>query len=474
MNGKRVQGRRVSEQARPGRRFPAALVVGLAAVAVAAASLSVQEKAEEAAQATPEAPRTRPLTSLSVLCPAAVPDSTALVVGSGAPEAEADGSGEVTRRNASASDIATVDLDAGSVATVDDADDPVMVTGTGDLAPGLFGARFGATDTPAAGECLAPSSERWFAGVGAGGPHTSHLLLANPDTGPAVADVTLWNSAGEVVEVESRGLTIPGEKSSLLDLAELSPNRDELTVRVTVSRGRVAATMSDSYAPVGEDPVDDWLPATAAPATQQIIPGLPRTMKEPTLTVANPGEDAGRVTIKVVGGSSTFSPQGLEEIRVPAGESVTAEIPESVVALLKEEDAGLRLESSVPITGSLRALVVGDLVHLPAAEPSTDTAAALPGGSNSTVVLSAQQQAGRVTLRFLGATDTSDKQVKVRLKPTTSTAVPVPDGASAVVVSGSKAHVGAVRTVTADGASSLPLRPLQLEQLIPSVRPEWP
>lgn len=469
MTGKRVQGRRVAD--RPAKRAGVRplLLVGLVAVLVSVGALALQKPANDPSDVPDDAAATRDLTRLDLLCPAGVPGGPQLVLGSGSP---APGSGAVSLRDASSDKSGDVDLAPGTAEPVPAPGKPVVVTGTGAMAPGLFGARFGGAERPAAGECSAPTGEQWFVGVGAGGVHQSQLVLANPDTGPAVADVSLWSPTGELIDVASRGLTIPGRKSSVLDLAELAPNRDELAVRVSVSRGRVAASMADTYTPRDGEQVSDWLPATAAPSIELVMPGLPREMTESTLVLANTGDDEGRVSLKVVGKDSTFTPADVDEIRVPAGQSVTTELPDGLVEQLAKEDTALKLTSTVPVVGSLRAVVAGDLVHVPALEPASGrSGAAVPGGPDSVVVLAAGPTAGRVKVTFPGA---DGEPVGVRLRPGTTVTVDVPTGARAVLVNGKRSYVGAVRTVTAKGASLLPLRPLMLDQLIPAVRPEWP
>lgn len=471
MSGQRSTGRRVAERhARRGGISPA-LMVAAVAILLSAGALTVQQPSDQPELAPEQNAATRPLTSANMLCPAGVTGSPAVLVGSGKAGAEpADGT--LTSRAVGKSQVQDIRVDASGIATIPDEAKAMVVTGSGARAPGLFGARFGAADRPAAGQCAQPSGERWFIGAGAGGLHESLLLLANPDTGPAVADISLWTTTGEVVDVDSRGLSIPGHDSSVLDLANLAPNRAELAVLVTVSRGRVAASMSDTYTPRGEEAVSDWLPSSAAPATSQIIAGLPHKMAEPTLSLVNPGTDAARVSLEVLGERSAFTPKGVDEIRVAAGQVTVTELPDSLVKLLAEENASLRLTSTVPVTGSLRAVVAGDLVHLPSVEEVTaDAATALPGVEGSELLLTATTVAGRVRVEFPG----EDRDpVRVRLKPGITTSVPVPASARAVVVHGSAGYAGAVRTVTAKGASLLPLEPLSYDRLIPSVRPQWP
>lgn len=472
-----MTGKRAQEASSSRRCMRSALVVGLAAVVVTAGALAFQDTPPSPEDPVVAEPSSVALTSASLVCPAPVPDGPELVVAR-APGQEAsggDGSGEVTVRRAGKDQTRPVELSSGSVARVPDAPKAMVLSGTGDAAPGLFGARFGPKARPAAGECSAPAGERWFVGVGAGGLHESRLLLANPDRGPAVADLAIWTTTGEQRVVESRGLTVPGRRSSELDLAQLVPERDDLAVQLTVTRGRLGASMQDTYTPSGADASTDWLPRTAEPATDLVIPGLPRQADENTLVLVNPGENEGRVSVEVRGASSQFAPAGLSDIRVPAGRVVSTELTDDLKQAIAKEDASLVLTSTVPVAGSLRTAFNGDLAHLPALEPHEGAAAAAVGPSGKqTLLLTAAGQSGVADLRFLGADDQGAAEQRTRLRSDQTTAVEVPAGTRAVVVDSSIAHLGALRSAVEGGVAVLPLRPLETERLIPDVRPSWP
>ncbi|MBD8868732.1 DUF5719 family protein [Nocardioides donggukensis] len=474
-------GRRVA--AGPARRFSPALVVGLAAVLIAALALAVQAPAAPPVEEPVRAPGSEPLDSLSLACPAAAEGSTApITLGSGADSSEVgDEGGGLSLRPADGGaddDPLEVDLVPRELRLVPGPEVPgaVVATGVDGLAPGLFGARFGGPSRTAAGECVVPESERWFAGAGAGGRHTSRLRLVNPDAGPAVADVTLWSTEGELTRVASRGLTVPGRDSTVIDLEEISPQRNELAMRVQVVRGRLAATVDDEYAADGGEASADWLAATAEPAESLLLPGLPRQAEEHTLTLLNPGTTEGRVSLQVVGRESTFAPAGTEEIRVPAGRVVVTDLSRPLAQALGGEDAALRVDGTVPVAAGLRSVVAGDLLHLPAVPLAAGSSAALvPPTGSRTLVLSGAPAAGRADVSFLGAGGAGEVGTKrLRLRPGVTTSVPLPREARAVLVDTEVPHAGAVRTVTGGGGSVLPLRSLVLEQLVPQVTPQWP
>lgn len=475
MTGKRIQ------EVTPRRGVAASLVAGVVAVAVTAGALAVQDTPARPDDPVKAEPSSVALTSAALLCPASVPDGPELAVGRAPGEAVSDGagtgggSGKVTVRRAAKDKSRVLKIAPDAVTGVADAPKAMVVNGTGDAAPGLFGARFGPKSQPAAGECVTPAGERWFVGVGAGGLHESRLLLANPDRGPAVADLTIWSTSGEKRLVESRGLTVPGGRSSELDLAKVVPEREELAVRLTVTRGRLGASMQDSYTPSEAESTTDWLPRTGAPDTELVIPGLTRKADENTLVLVNPGEDEGRVSLQVRGASSQFAPADLSDIRVPAGRVVTTELTKDLKQAIEKEDGSLVLSSTVPVAGSLRTVFNGDLAHLPALEARDGASSAVVGPTGKqTLLLTAAGQSGVADIRFLGAEEADAAEQQARLRNDVTTAVEVPKGSSAVVVDADISHLGSLRSAVEGGVAVLPLRQLETERLTPEVRPAWP
>ena len=249
------------------------------------------------------------LSRATVVCPSALGDS-----GVSLTSAAADARGQV---DVGLGDSTTsAELATGEVSTVAGDPGPAAVTGTDQTAPGLVAARFGEDDT-AAVACPAPAPHAWFTGVGAGAGHTSVLELVNPDSGTAVADVTVYGRSGPVDAPRLRGVSVPGGTSVRLDLAAEIPRRDELTIEVTASRGRLGATVLDRYDEVGRaEMTQDWLPSQAEPATDNLLMGLAAGAGRRTLVVANGTDSEVRADVKVVTGDSVFAPEGLREVRV--------------------------------------------------------------------------------------------------------------------------------------------------------------
>jgi hypothetical protein len=448
---------------RPG---PAVLLVAVLPLVTLVAALA-HGPAQQQGSADTQPARRAPLTQADLTCPGAREGAGELVLGS-APGSGGTGSGEATARQAGTTGTIPVRLRPGGQTTSRSPAGAALVRVTGALAPGLYGARIGAGSRPAAGECVTPAGERWFVGVGAGGDHTASLLLTNPDVGPAVADVTLWSTDGPLEEVESRGLTIPGGQRTRLDLSTLAPHRHDLAMRVAVARGRVAALVGDRYRIGGAPASADWVAPAGAPATSLVVPALPRRAGERTLVLANPGSGEARVTLEVAGRDSTFRPTGVPEIRVPAGRVVETDLTGALRDAVRAEDGALLIASNTPVVGAMRSMVAGDLVHAPALEAGSGrSVAVVPDGGVAVLALTPTTGSGVVDIAFLG----TDRTERTALELGSTRRVPVPARATAVLVRSGAPYVGAVRTVGADGAALLPLRTLQVDQLIPHVVP---
>lgn len=444
------------------RKVRPATAIGVGAPLLTLVALLVQAPADTQHDTARRPPQAQTLTSADLFCPASGKGPVRL-----ASVAE-QGAGAVTRRLPGTSRRTPVALRAGGTATVDDSK-AMLVRASDALAPGLMGARLGAPQ-PSARECAAPGGVRWFVGAGAGAAHLSTLTLANPDGGPAVADVRVWSTDGELQEIESRGLTIGGGQVSTLALESLAPNARELAVRVVVTRGRLASSMSDQFGKVGEALHTDGLAAGSVPARHQVLPGLTRTASSRVLTLVNPGASEARVTVRVAGAHSTFAPAGVAEIHVPAGRVVVTDLGAALRKLTAGEDLSLVVDATEPVAAGLRATVAGDLLQHPALQLRTGrTGSVVPRTGTSSLVLAAGDHAGTVRVRW----DDQHESV-VRIAAGTTRAIAAPKGARWVLVDATVPVAGVIRTQAKKGAALLPLRPLVTHLLVPSVRPAWP
>ncbi len=322
-------------------------------------------------------------------------------------------------------------------------------------------------------DCDRPVPERWFTGVGASAEHSSTLTLVNPDKGPAVADVTVWDGSALVDVPALRGVRVPGSGTASFDLAQVVPSRDALALRVEVSRGRLASSVVDQVDPVGRDrPVREWLPSQVAPATTSYVPGVGTAGADRTLTLANPGDSEVRVTLELVSADSEFAPSGLEEIALaPASVS---EVDLSGVLRGKKADGvqAIRVEATGPVTASLRTRISDDLAISAAGPTITDEAAvALPAGDKRLVVVGASAP-GVLTLQ---AWDEDGEAVvrerRVEIDPSTAAGIRLPGDAVLALVRLDRTEAVVSLEVSDRGLSVLPLAPLVTTSEVADVRP---
>ncbi len=345
----------------------------------------------EAAEDPPRPPEPTTLGSASVICPSGATGT--VFVGTGEESVQGDATA------LSDGEEQTVPLRSGQVSSVEDVPGPVVVTGTGDLAPGLLAARFGSRDLSAA-DCPGPRPEAWFTGVGAGASHNSVLELVNPDEGPAVADVTVYSPDGVLDVPQLRGVTVGGGDSVRLDLGSVVPRRTQLTLHLTVARGRLASSVQDEIPELGDRPQSlDWLPAQTEPATRSVLLGLAPGAGTDVLSVTNPGVDEARVTVKIMTADAVFAPEGVGDISVPPDEVRKVSLTEAVRTAIKEDAIGIEVTSSLPVTATMRSVIADDVSFPAPVQPAETPMSLLVPPGKATVVLADAQAVGVATVK---------------------------------------------------------------------------
>ncbi|HEX5862534.1 MAG TPA: DUF5719 family protein [Nocardioides sp.] len=456
-------GRRSAPGGRGGLTSTGVLAVLLPAATVGTLLL-VQPHEPVDARRPPE-PTT--LKSAAVACPSPPDGPGVAYVGT----AQADARGKVTVTTGGKK--SSVPVRPGQLTRVPGTG-PVVVEGEGDLAPGLLGGRFGDRRL-AAVDCALPAPETWFTGVGAGTSHNSVLELTNPDAGPAVADVTVLASTGEIVDSGLRGVTVPGDESVRLDLSEAVPRRTEMALRVSVSRGRLAASVLDEVPQLGSRRLtQDWLAPQPEPAERNILLGLPSGAGAQSLAVANPGEDEVRASVKILTADAAFAPEGLDELRVPPGSVQTLDLSRAVREAVQDGAIGIEVTSTGPVTAGSRAVVNDDLsLSAPVQGYGSPMSLTVPPGRAS-VLLADADGVGTATITSWNRAGRQLAEKRVELKPGTGGEVRLPAGAALVRVTPRRTSVHAALMVSGDGATVVPFHEQVTEALIPDVRPGLP
>ena len=451
----------------------------IAAVLLPLVTVAVLLTLRPTVQTLPDQPPTlTPLTTASVVCPAALEGAPEAYLSTAGPASESAGEsdggsgGPVILHDGQ--QTTTEELAPDRVTTVEQPTE-FVVTGEGALAAGLVGARFGGPDLARAA-CSATPPAVWFTAVGAGAQHSSVLELVNPDAGRAVADITVYGETSGAVDVPAlRGVSVPGRSTVRLELAELVPRADELALHVVTSRGRLGVSVLDTFDRIGSSPrTDDWLPAQLEPATDSLLMGLPGSGGQQTLVMANPGDDEVRASVKVVGEDSVFAPAGVDEIRIPPQSAQQISLDGALRSAIDDGSLGLQIESSGPVTATLRSVVDGDLSHtVPGAVLTEQTSLIVPPGKKQAVFAGATS-VGVVTVVAHSADGEELASTRTELRPGLGTTVTLPSRAVLVsVVPQNTSVVGAV-VVSGRGTVIAPLVELDRSGLVPGVRPGLP
>lgn len=469
-------GRRVAQRQRQRPRLDRGAISGLALVVVAGALLATSGVVD----ADPEpvgAPETVPVDQVAMACLGSSEAGSGRAVTLAAPVPQAEESagaggllvgpvGEEAREIGSAPRGELTTLDAPSRGSA------VGVTATGDAAVGRASFQVDTADGAglAVQECLAPHARWWFTGGGAGLDHQSRLVMANLDPGPAVVDVVVHGPDGVAEDVATRGITIAPGETRTVELVEVAPQADELAVHVEASRGRVVAGLSDAFATTpAAEPGQEWVPFQAGTARTLRLSPLPRRADRRTLVLANPSEREALVDVEVAGESGSFAPTGAEQVRVPAGSVVTADLSDAV----GRDASAVVLQSQVPVTATVRSSLGSDVAYASAAPALSGPAAALlEQGARAEVQLTAGAKGGAATATAYSANGEEVDSTELEVPPTATIGWSPKGKAAYVVVTPTRGDLAGGVSVEGDaGVAQVVLRPLPIVLEQPVVVP---
>ncbi len=350
-----------------------------------------------------------------------------------------------------------------------------LIRGDGSGAVGLVGFRTDRGPGPvlAVTGCAAPRAEWWFTGAGAGLDHSSTLLLANVDAGPAVVDLRVLGPDGEVDTAVARGMALEPHSTRRVELAGVAPQTDELALEVNASRGRVVAAVSDSLASEPGAPAGrEWLAGAEGPARTLLLTGVLRTARTRTLLVANPSDREASVDLAVSGRDGIFTPTGVRPVTIPPGATRTVDVTSAVPS---GEPVAVRLRSPVPVLAALRSVGRADHAYaVPGGPVVGAAAAALVDGARADVQLTAAGSAARASIAALDERGRRVGGTTLSVAATATRAWSPPAGAASVVVT---PRAGVLRGAVAYGGAGnagvavLPLTSLPLREQRPAVRP---
>ena len=275
----------------------------------------------------------------------------------------------------------------------------VMIQASGSMAQGLE-AEQTTSGGMATAQCQGPGTDFWFVGPGQKSVADIQLYLMNTDSQAADATVQILTDSGPVLGSADAGIGVPPHGLVVQSLAKLLHGSRAIALNVSTSVGQVAASVLETSS--GGEP-GAWLPVAQAPATSQVLPGLPGAPGERELYIAVPSGDNAQVKVTAVTVRGSYQPTGGSGIDLPGGSAVTVALPS-----LGGVPAAIRISSNVPVTASMTATGGS------AGAPGVFTAATAPlqeqgviagnpngSGGSSVLVLSAPQGAAQVRVAEL-------------------------------------------------------------------------
>ena len=247
--------------------------------------------------------------------------------------------------------------------------------------------------------CGEPGSDIWFVGAGSqGGAAQVQLDLMNIDAWPASVDVSIITDAGQVQAGSDAGITVPPHETVTESLSSPAAGSSVIAIEVRTSIGRVVADVSES----SRDGTASWLPSTAPPSTQLVIPGVPPSGRTAGLYIVVPGSANARISVLAVSAQGHYRPFGTQTVDLPADSA--SYVPLTPLG----GTAALELTANVPVTAAVlvpgSALGTYTAATAPISEQAVIAGNTASRGLSATVVLSAPAGPARVRLTEMAAT----------------------------------------------------------------------
>jgi hypothetical protein len=320
--------------------------------------------------------------------------------------------------------------------------------------------------------CPEPRARWWFVGAGAATvTHDTVLTVSNPRSGQAVLDIAVYGSDGPVAGPGLHGITVPAGSTREIDLAKAAPAIGDLAVHVVATRGLVAVTAADRFAPgvVGKA-VQEWLPSQSQPATSVTMAGLPAKPDRASLLVANPRQVEAIVTVQVIGAGGTFTPTTNATLTVAPGSVESLPLK----SVFDGDPAAVRVVSAQPVTAAVRTVTGGDVAFGSGVRVIRGTTAfAVPRGQGQLVLSSVGAEASLAVTAY----DASGKALldrTVTVPKASSVGTKLPAGTRYVRLVATKAGAVAGFSVTdPSGVATGGVVPAIRSVLLPVVRPGW-
>ncbi|MFI1758224.1 DUF5719 family protein [Streptomyces sp. NPDC020571] len=318
--------------------------------------------------------------------------------------------------------------------------------------------------------CGAPDTEFWFPGAATTTGRTDYVHLTNPDDSAAVVDVELYGKDGALKTTVGEGVTVPPHSSESILLSTLSEvKQTDLTVHVGVRSGRVGAAVQALDDKTG----GDWLTAAAEPASDLVLPGIPKDATAVRLVLFTPGGTDADLKVRLASPSGLITPAGHETVHVKAGMTTGVDLGE----VTRGEAGSLVLtptDRAVPVVAAVRVVRgKGDeqeSAFIPASDPVGARATVADNRAKSTTLaLSAPGEAAQVKVTASAGTEggtPATKTYTIKAGTTQNVEAPVPTGLkgsyalTVETVSGGPVHASRTLTGSDDDVAAFTVQTL--------------
>ncbi|MEV5871977.1 DUF5719 family protein [Streptomyces tendae] len=318
--------------------------------------------------------------------------------------------------------------------------------------------------------CTAPDTEFWFPGASTATGRTDYVHLTNPDDSAAVVDIELYGKDGALKSTVGEGVTVPPHTSESLLLSTLSEVKEtDLTVHVGVRSGRVGAAVQALDDKTG----GDWLTAAADPASELVLPGIPKDATAVRLVLFTPGGTDADLKVRLASPSGLITPAGHETVHVKAGMTTGVDLGE----VTRGEAGSLVLtptDRAVPVVAAVRVVRgKGDeqeSAFVPASDPVGARATVADNRAKSTTLaLSAPGEAAQVKVTASAGTEggtPATKTYTIKAGTTQNVDAPVPAGLkgsyalTVETVSGGPVHASRTLTGSDDDVAAFTVQTL--------------
>lgn len=386
--------------------------------------------------------------------------------------------GALTARPITASRVEAVP--AGRGLTLTDRTEPIVMTAEGrqnrEAAAAAYARQGAGPDRGLSlARCGTPSTSAWFTGLvsdpEAANSTRTQVVLINADAAAAEVDLVFFGPDGPQVAPGARGVAVPARGVRTVALETLLTRAEPVGLQVRATRGRVTALVQQ-HTNAGAQPAGtDWQVPAAAPATEQVVAGVPDGPGPRTLVLTNPGQRRFTASVEVLTPDGTFAPAGAGAVDVNAESTAVAPLNPGLAGAA----GAVRIRADQPFVATVASRSsddpAADVAYQPATAPLSSAGigavAVAPGVRGALLVSNSGEEEAVVPARVVDTDGVELKNTELRVRPgtTTSWVIDGIDKPAAVTVGApdrGRVYAGLVLTSGADPAGGLTTSPLSV------------